>query len=310
MVDKPSCDVRKTTMPITNKYDLPQSLLNAVERFSYSRGKSDMSVTQLIDSPRIVKLKEQHKDEITSDISDEIWRLVGSALHLIAESNTGGTEKAEERIFSEVGGITISGGIDMQRTSDGRNVIGDYKFTSSYSVISGKIEWERQLNCYAWLVEKEKNISVDGLEIYAIVRDWNKRKVGERGYPIAPIVKVPVNLWPFEVRDQYVKRRVLIHTTATENTLCSDEEMWRSDTKWAVVNPKLKRALKVCNTEEEAINVSKSKAGSGIERRDGRYVRCEGNYCSVSQFCSQYKASVSSVAERDEGNWNGGEEWP
>ena len=297
-------------MPITNKYDLPQSLMNAVDRFSYSRGKSDISVTQLIDSPRIVKLKEKHGAEITSDISDEIWRLVGSALHLIAESSTGGTEKAEERIFSEVGGITISGGIDMQRTSDGKNVIGDYKFTSAYSVMSGKIEWERQLNCYAWLVEKEKKITVDGLEIYAIVRDWNRRKVGEEGYPVAPIVKVPINLWPFETRDAYVKRRVLIHTTATEETECSDDEMWRSETKWAVVNPKFKRALKVCNTEGEAINVSKSKAGSSVERRDGKFVRCEGDYCSVSRFCSQYQATVSGVAKRDEGNGNGGEEWP
>ena len=70
-------------MNITNKYDLPQSLVNAVGRFSYSRGKSDISVTQLIDSPRIVKLKEKHSPEIVSDISEEIWRLVGSALHLI-----------------------------------------------------------------------------------------------------------------------------------------------------------------------------------------------------------------------------------
>lgn len=297
-------------MPITNKYDLPQSLMNAVKRFSYSRGKSDMSITQLIDSPRIVKLKEKHADEITTDLSDEVWRLVGSALHLIAETHTDGTERAEERLFSEVGGITISGGIDMQRTSDGRNVIGDYKFTSAYSVISVKKEWERQLNCYAWLVEKEKKITVDGLEIYAIVRDWNRRKVGEYNYPVAPIVKVPITLWTFETREEYVKRRVLLHTTATENTECSNEEMWRSETKWAVVNSKYKRAIKVCNTEEEAINVSKSKAGSRVERRDGRNVRCEGNYCSVSQFCSVYQASLSGVDQRHEGNGDGGEDWP
>jgi PD-(D/E)XK nuclease superfamily len=300
-------------MQITNKYDLPQSLVNAVGRFSYSRGKSDISVTQLIDSPRIVKLKELHGEEIVSDISEEIWRLVGSALHLIAESNTKGSnsEKAEERIFSQVGAVIISGGIDMQRTSDGRNVIGDYKFTSAYAVMQGKIEWERQLNCYAWLVEKEKGVKVDSLEIYAIVRDWNKRKVGEANYPIAPIVKVPIELWPFEKRDAYIKRRVLIHTTADENTECSDKEMWKSETKWAVVNPNLKRAIRVCNTEEEAINVSRTKQGSKVERRDGRFVRCEGNYCSVAQFCSQWsKANPSSHPQRDEGNGNGGEDWP
>ncbi len=310
ILDSPLEVVRMYAMPITNKYDLPQSLMNAVTRFSYSRGKSDMSVTQLIDSPRIVKLKERHADEITTDLSDEIWRLVGSALHLIAESSTDGSEKAEERIFSEVGGITISGGIDMQRSPDGRNIIGDYKFTSAYSVMSGKKDWERQLNCYAWLVEKEKKITVDGLEIYAIVRDWNRRKVGEANYPKTPIVKVPIKLWSFDIRDQYVKRRVLLHTTATDDTQCSAEEMWRVEDKWAVLHPKYKRAVKVCNSEEEAINVSKSKAGSRIECRTGRNVRCEGNYCSVAGYCSQYKAYLSSHPQRDEGNGDGSEDWP
>lgn len=309
-VDSPSSFVREYTMPITNKYDLPQSLMNAVKRFSYSRGASDMSVTQLIDSPRIVKLKQQHADDITTDISDEIWRLVGSALHLIAETNTDGTERAEERIFSEVGGITISGGIDMQRTSDGRNVIGDYKFTSAYSVMAGKKEWERQLNCYAWLVEKEKKISVDGLEIYAIVRDWNRRKVGELNYPRTPIVKIPITLWDFNTRDQYVKRRVLIHTMADESTECSPEEMWQTDTKWAVVHDKFKRAIKLCSSEEEAINVSGTKEGSRIERRNGKRTRCEGDYCSVSRYCSQYQATLSGDSERHGEDGNGGEDWP
>lgn len=309
-VDSPFSFVREYVMPITNKYDLPQSLMNAVKRFSYSRGKSDMSITQLIDSPRIVKLKEKHADEITTDLSDEIWRLVGSALHLIAETHTDGTEKAEERVFTDVGGITISGGIDMQRTSDGRNVIGDYKFTSAYSVMAGKKDWERQLNCYAWLVEREKKINVDGLEIYAIVRDWNRRKVGEANYPKTPIVKIPINLWSFEIRDQYVKRRVLLHTTATDNTECSAEEMWRLDTKYAVLHPKYRRAIKVCNSEKEAEDVSKSKAGSYVERRDGRNVRCEGNYCSVSQFCEQYQATLSGSDQRHEGDGDGGEDWP
>lgn len=287
--------------------------MNAVKRFGYSRGNSDISVTQLIDSPRIVKLKERFGDNISSDLSEEIWRLVGSALHLIAESGGDGEEKTEERIFSTVGDIVVSGGIDLQRTLDGRNIIGDYKFTSAYSVMSGKIEWERQLNCYAWLVEKEKKITVDGLEIYAIVRDWNKRKTLEKGYPVAPIIKVPIKLWDFNFRDAYVKRRVLLHSTATDATLCSAEERWETEPKWAVVHPRLKKAIKVCSTEEEAKDVSGSKEGSNVEYRSGRPVRCDGNYCSVSQYCDQYrkdKPDLSVNPECHEGNGNGGEEWP
>ena len=61
---------------------------------------------------------------------------------------------------------------------DGSVNLIDYKVTSVWAVIFGKIEWERQLNCYAWLFrQKKENIgkSVGSLKICAILRDWNRR---------------------------------------------------------------------------------------------------------------------------------------
>ena len=64
-------------MKYTNKFNLPESIVNAVKRPSYSRGKSTISVTQLINSPQIVALREKHSDDIEVDVSDQVWALFG-----------------------------------------------------------------------------------------------------------------------------------------------------------------------------------------------------------------------------------------
>ena len=61
---------------ITNKHNLPQTLVNLAESRNYSRGKSDRSITQLIDSPQISILSEHHQEELTADISERIWILL------------------------------------------------------------------------------------------------------------------------------------------------------------------------------------------------------------------------------------------
>ena len=40
-------------MPISNKFNLPPVVVNALTVDNYSRGDSDISVTSLIDSPRV-----------------------------------------------------------------------------------------------------------------------------------------------------------------------------------------------------------------------------------------------------------------
>ena len=56
-----------------------------------------------------------------------------------------------------------------------------------------KIEWEYQLNIYAWLIEKVKKIPVHDLGIVAILRDWKQREVGTKeNYPEAPIKELPI----------------------------------------------------------------------------------------------------------------------
>jgi hypothetical protein len=74
-------------MKITNKHNLPEPIYRALTEDNYSRGNSDLSVTQLIDSPRIRILKHRHNDEITEDASEMLWSVLGTAVHTMFEQH-------------------------------------------------------------------------------------------------------------------------------------------------------------------------------------------------------------------------------
>lgn len=71
-------------MKLTNKYNLPEPIYDAVKADPY-KGGGWISTTTLIDSPQIRVLKKAHKDELSEDASDMLWALLGSAVHGVLE---------------------------------------------------------------------------------------------------------------------------------------------------------------------------------------------------------------------------------
>jgi hypothetical protein len=288
-------------MEITNNYNLPKSFVDFARNDKYSKGQADISVTTLIDSPRVRLMREQHHDDRVVDVVDNIWALFGTAVHHVLES----TEPAdnvvlEERLFTKINGWVLSGAVDHQKVWEHLVEITDYKVTSVWSVIHGKIDWERQLNVYAYLVQKNKGKKVTKLSICAILRDWNRRDAQNKpNYPQAPVVMVDIPMWDEMTRIEYIHKRIKLHQEAQvlydmENNfpLCSDEERWKRDDAWAVKKKGLKRAMRVFDNEDEAKVFSEAQeVPTEIEHRAGEYVRCNGDYCGVAQFCSQYKGN-------------------
>lgn len=280
----------------SNRFNAPKTLVNLLERDDYTRGHARISVTQLIDAPRIRLLREKHDADIVIDVSDSLWALVGRALHKVAETGADEEHLAEERLYDQVLGWVISGGVDVQRISEGSAIIGDYKLCAAYALRHEKPEWERQLNIYAWLVRKAKGLVAERLEVYAVVRDWNRREAArDRSYPQAPIQVVPVRLWTPDVQEQYVLDRVRVHQQAeTAAELggdlpeCSDQERWMRGSTFAVMKPGAKRAIKLCGTREEAGAVCGKNPGTFVTERKADPVRCSGDFCRVSKWCSQY----------------------
>jgi len=285
-------------MIITNKYNLPQTFVNVLKRPSYSKGKANISATELISSPRIVQLRKLHAEEIEQDVSDMVWSIFGTAIHGVLEHGKDDHHLVEERLHTSVDGWAISGAIDLQIVNeDGTITVNDYKTVGAWSVMNEKIDWELQLNIYAWLVRKVKNTDVTKLEIVAIIRDWSRRDAAiKASYPDAPVKVIPVQLWPYERQQAFIEERIEIHSnalfdldTGDELPHCTSEEMWEKQTTYAVKKIGGVKARNVCDTNEEALaKVAEYGKEYEIEVRLGERTRC-ATFCSVSKWCNQYQ---------------------
>jgi hypothetical protein len=287
-------------MKLTNKFNIPQTFMNVLDRPTYSKGKAHLSVTQLLNSPKIVALTKKFEDEIEQDASDMVWSIFGSAVHNVLEHGKDENHIVEQRIHKEYEGWSISGAIDLQVVNPNGIDVKDYKTTTVWAVMNEKIEWEVQLNMYAGLVEDVKKIPVTSVGIVAIIRDWNRRESTTReGYPEAPIKELPIRLWSKEERDAFIASRIALHSACefaieTDGELpdCTPEEMWEKPTVWAVRKIGNKRAHSLYETEELATAaLADLGVNYEIEVRKGERTRCE-NFCPVNTWCTQYKTYV------------------
>jgi hypothetical protein len=300
-------------MRLTNEFGMPETIMTVIRTPQYSKGKSNMSVTELLNSPRIVQLKRKHWDDLTEDASSMVWSIFGTAIHNILEHGKGDNHIVEERIHVELDGMHISGAIDLQELIEDGIILSDYKTTSAWAVLNEKQDWHNQLNSYAYLVEKAKKVPVKKLQIVAIVRDWNRREAATReGYPKAPIVVIDIPLWPFADREAYVRSRISLHgdaffemETDGEMPECTPEEMWEKQTVYALKKDGNVRAKSVHETREAAdtaLAAATEKAKKGekflIEVREGDRVRCSG-FCQVAGMCSQYQEYLSTKANKE-----------
>jgi len=121
-------------MKITNKFNVPETLVALATRDYYSKGKSDYSVTEIISPPRIQRLRRKHFEEIEQDVSDMLWMLLGTALHVVAERSEVSGHTNEERLSAGIDGIILSGAIDLQKDEADGITITDYKFTSAWAL--------------------------------------------------------------------------------------------------------------------------------------------------------------------------------
>ena len=98
-------------MQITNKFNLPQPLMAAIENDEYSRGSADISATSLWKAPRIVALEEANADKIVIDANDTGLSFFGRAMHeYLAKRTVDAT--VENRLYMKREGWVVSGAID------------------------------------------------------------------------------------------------------------------------------------------------------------------------------------------------------
>ena len=288
-------------MKITNKQNLPAPIVALLSRNYYSKGASQYSVTELMSPPKIRRLREQYDGEMEIDVTKLIASQLGTFMHGKLEAKEVEGYTNEERIFTEVDGVVISGAIDLQQQVEGGVVIIDYKFVKAWSVKQGKDDWTTQLNIYKWLVESVKRVPVKGLQICAIIKDYSAHDTSE-GYPEAEAVMIDIPMWDSVTTEAYVRKRLEMHRNAKVNhefgeelQACTDEERWMSETVFAVKREGRKSAIRLFKTIEEATELAEKEKGY-VETRQGEPKRCTGDFCGVSKWCKQYQGEINVTA--------------
>jgi hypothetical protein len=277
-------------MILTNRLNLPSSIVNAVSRDPYTKGDAHISVTGLIGSARKRVLEVMHGDQLTEDVSDRIWSLMGQITHGILE-RADREAWTEERLYIERHGWRISGQFDRVLLEQG--LLQDYKLTSTYSVKDGaKPEYEAQANLYA-LMLREHGYTIERAQIVAVLRDWQKSKaLHDMAYPQAPVAVIDVNLWPVDLVESFILVRLKAHGDA-QHVLpyCSPEERWERPAKFALVKEGNKRATSLWDSYDEAEKAlyvaQNGKPGTfRIDERPAEPIRC-AQYCSARPVCKQ-----------------------
>jgi hypothetical protein len=242
-------------MRYTNNCNIPESIADAIKKNTYDVKRNDpkiISITTLINAPRVRQLTIRHWDEIEEDVADGIWRLLGSSVHSVMDRIKQENRFIEERLTEEVNGVFVTGKADLyEGATEG---IEDYKVTSVYKVKNDVKDWETQLNSYAWFYRKI-GFNVKKIQVNAILRDWRKgESKRQKEYPSFAFKQIDIPLWTFEKQDNYIRERVKIHLEAQsledkDLPLCTEEERW-------------------CNAKKKD-------------------VKCK-DYCTVKSFCNYW----------------------
>ncbi len=282
-------------MKLTNKLGLPAPIVSAIANDSYTKGHANISVTELLTPPQIVALRRQHADEITEDVSDRIWALLGQSVHAIIERAAGLESLSEATIYSEYGGWTVKGTADNVALASG--TLYDFKVTTVWKIVTADYDdWEKQTNIYRRLLKKERGLDIGAISVVAILRDWSKNEVSKRqNYPTAQAVRIDLPVWSDEQADKFIEERVRLHQQPP--VPCTDDDIWAKPTRYALHKRGAVRAVKLFHTLQEAeAALATSPNGHYIVTRPGEATRCL-RYCSVASFCPQWAADPRRPAD-------------
>jgi len=283
-------------MKLTNKHNLPQSLVSAIQNDPY-RSPTDISTTTLIRPYQQVALQRRYAGKLSEDVSDMIWPLVGNNTHHIIERvDVPGTVK-EWRFYLYVMGWLVGGKIDLWEPP---GVLSDWKVTSVWAVLKGlKFDHEAQMNVNAYLMKKSvyaAYLPIRKLQIVNILRDWSKHQVKKSNpdYPRSQVFVQDVPIWIEQDVELYINHRINFHQksqgVSDEYQIeCTPEERWEKPTIYKVRSKNRKTSHRNLDTVESAEGwMEKTGKGEFIETVLGESTRCE-HYCQVQPVCKQHE---------------------
>jgi hypothetical protein len=196
----------------------------------------------------------------------------------------------EQRAYKEIEGFTVSGKYDF--VIEGR--VEDFKSTSVNTFMNdNKTEdYRLQGSIYRWL--NPEIITDDQMAIQFIFTDWMPgRAKQDPNYPNTPTIEKTINLLSVAETESYIRNR-LQQLTHYENSpeellpLCSDKELWRTQTTYKYYkNPdKRSRSTKNFDNKQDAYaRLAADKNVGIVVESPGQAIACK--YCPAFAICSQ-----------------------
>jgi hypothetical protein len=293
---------------LTNSLNLPQPFVDAATS-SHKYKPNRYSVTEVLGGTCEAVLKRRHQGEQDEDVADRVWAIFGTAVHkVLQEAKATDSQLQENWLAVPIKGTKyeLSGIFDLY--DDETKTVTDWKTCSVWKVTFGDFEdWRKQTLMYCWML-RQLEIDASRGEIVAIMRDHNQRKAKtEKDSPKHPVYKIgwdfsdkdfleaenDIRRWFAEVADQEARE-------SDELTPCSPERRWHKPDKWAVMRKGQKKAVRLFDSNEKALEhmdwladqPSNKGRGLYIEFREGEDTRCQ-SYCSVAQFCPYWRANYA-----------------
>ena len=269
-------------MRITNKYNLPQALVDAVKNHEHKKG--NFSVTQLLKGSTEIALEMMYSDKLEMDVSDMFNMLLGTAVHQLLE------EQKQDGILNEYymeipsfAGFTVSGTADVIDTII--REIRDYKTCASWKIIYKDFEdWQEQGKAYLYLWHVLTGELYTSFKIIAVIKDFSQTDAERKAdYPQKPIITIPFNYTYEEiigVGERWEEKiiEVLQKLVSQDFGQCSESERWTKPAQWALMKEGRKSAIKLFDNEQEANDAKGEDKNLYVEYRAGKDVKCD-SYC-------------------------------
>jgi hypothetical protein len=273
-------------MNYTNKHNLPEYIVAWLLHDDYDYDDSAISTTTLLKPARAYVLGHLHKSELSIDVADLIALRYGSALHESFEVVLMG-QIQEIRYFADIGGYRISGKPDLILDDE----IHDFKSTSVWGFIYGSKDDDfiKQMSIYRLILHRNGIDLKDTGVIDFLFTDWSKSKAGSSpDYPALRYAQKRYSLMSLEETEAYIVSRLSVFEDAfDELPKCTAEELWSTETTYAVMKSGNIKAKKVCSTQAEADAFINGDPALSVEVRPGMAKRCA--YCAAAPFCDQFK---------------------
>lgn len=310
---------------LTNKHNLNLAMQVWLihDTYDYVSDPKYISTTSILKPVKQIILERRYSGNNEGDISDMIASKYGTSIHngiedawtspklsenlakLGIDSDTidlvrvnpeeHDKEKLnvylERRSTRELNGWTIGGKFDL--VADGQ--IQDNKSTSTWNFIYGSRvdDYVKQCSIYRWL--NTDIVTNDKFIINYVFTDWSKTKARQDSqYPQCRIVSKEYDLLSLEETEALISKKLELidkYWSVPEEEIpeCTDEELWRTPTKYKYYKDpnKLTRATKVFDFETDANSYWKvnNKGVGTVIAVPGSVNRCL--YCRCFDHCSQ-----------------------